>query len=626
MVCFLALLIWDLVEIRWELQRGQDVLDHLTLEDVSNVGLTTVVDRAAGHLQRADRRAHQSLPLRLLTTVPVLKDQVAGMRRLTAAVAELGASGATAAHRIDAQLARATEPAGRIALLDVTLNEVDRMQAELQRVDLGGTQGLLPPVRNAHDHLAMSLGNARKKLAEGRSLVTPVRDMIVGPTSYLMLAANNAEMAGGGGLALSAGMLTFDGGDITLGDVTRSGDLRLATGVPLPGDLGTIYRPTGMGTDFRSTTRSPNLPLMGPITAEMMAERWATPVDGILIVDAVALRDIMRVTGGVSVEGNQINAKNVLAQVLHENYLTYDERAERVSFQGEIAKAVFESLDHGNVDATRLAAALLTSGQGRHVALWSAQPALESVWEELGIAGALDPTGLMISFQNYGADKMDWYLRPTSTMQVTRLPSGDFRAHLTMRMRVPARAQTADASQYILGPEPNNHGIFLTVHLPAAAYDIDTDDAGGFTTEGIDPPMQVRTFLETVPAGKVFEREIDFSLPRAMSSLVLLPSARMVPLPLTIDGQTSIDDAVATPFTWSAAHPDEGLRGPQSLWVRAIAVTGLAATVFASSSLALAVLRRRRRMAESWLFGAARGSAASALICSAAAWVIGALS
>ncbi len=622
---FVTLLAWDLWRIRTELEAGREALDGLTLDAAATVGLTELAEDAAGHLDTAADRAHGSLPLKVLRVLPVLGDQIDGIRRMADVTADLGRSGATAARHVDQELQHAGEPAGRVALLDAALGEVDRIAAELQDVELGRPDSLLPPLRKAHDELADSIVHARKKLEDARRQLTPVRDLLMGPSSFLLLAANNAEMAGGAGLALSAGLLTFDHGEIELGEVVQAGDLRLDHSVPVPGDLAAIYQPTGVGIDLRSTTRSPNLPLMGPVAAAMMAEHGLVDLDGVLVVDAVALADVMRVSGGVEVGGEAVDASTVLAKVLHDNYLRYqtgDEREERVSLQGEIAKAVFQSLTEHEVPAARLADALLTASEGRHLLLWAANPELQAVWEVLGLSGSLDERGLLVSYQNYGADKMDWYLRPTTSMHVVVLPSGDYRARLTMRVEVPPLAEVADASPYILGPSPGTHAVFLTVHLPAAAYDISTPDGSGFTSGGIDPPLQVRTFLEDIPAGTTFERRLDFSIPRELSSLVLLPSARMEPMPFTIDDVVTLPDDRPRTIRWLASLPGPSPVDDVSPWVHAVTVLGLVATFLATTSTAVEVTRQRRGQPTATGPRAARRAALCAMACFAFAGLL----
>lgn len=621
---FMALLVWDLLVIKRELEAGKEHLDGLTFEAASTTGIADLADIAAGDLERAADRSHASLPLKVLGLLPGTDDQVSSLRTMADAAARLGSVAAQAAAHIDEDLQRAGEPAGRIALMDTALDELDRIEATLDGVDLGSPEGLMPPLRDAHEDLVEAITSAREKLDDGRSLITPVREMLAGPSTFVLLAANNAEMAGGAGLALSTGILTFNGGDFDLSDVVNAGELRLPASVPIPDRLREIYYPTGVGIDLRSTTRSPDLSVMGPIVAEIMAVYGLTDIDGVVVVDALALRDLMAVTGGVQVSGKEIDADNVLEEVLHANYLEFEtpeERDDRVSYQGDIAKAVFDTLTTRDVSSIELADALLKSSEGRHLMLWADDPALQRVWEDLDVAGELDQYGLMISFQNYAASKMDWYLRPRASMDVDLLPSGGYRAHLTMTVDMPSREEIPDASPYVLGTTPDAQGVFLTVHLPEAAYDITTTDPNGFRTKGEEPPMQVRTFLADVPLGTTYERMIEFSLPREVPALTLLPSARMEPLELTVDGVATINDAVPTSIQWLAAFPPPPGSDATPIWVRVPTLIGLAATVAATAFTAAGALRRRRLAGIAWPQGASY-AAGAALLCFALAGAI----
>jgi len=563
--------------------------------------------------------------------VPAADHQVAAIRRLTGATADIGAVGASAAVRLDERLQHADQPAGRVALLDAAIDELDRVGDALDAVDLGSDQGLIGPLGAAHDDLESTITRARHKVDDGRQLLEPVRDMLQGPSRFLLLATNNSEMAGGSGLALSAGIMTFDGGDMVLGDVVPAGDLRLPASVEVPDELRRIYRPTGVGIDFRSATRSPNLPAMGPVVASMVEQLdpkalGVDSVDGVIVVDPLTLRSVLELTGPVEVRGRRIDASNVLPAVLHDNYTQFDspeDRPDRVSYQGDIAKAVFDLVTERDVPAAELAQALLESSQGRHLMIWADDAPLQHVWQELGVDGSLVPNGLMISFQNYAANKLDWYLRPRASMDVQLLPSGDYRAHLTMTMAVPPLSDLTDASPYIIGPDPGQQGTFLTVHLPTAAYDITTTDPAGFDTKGVDGPSQVRTFLVEVPNGTTLERSLDFSLPRSTSALTLLPSARVEPLPLVVDGVTTLDDAKPRYVTWLAAIPPRAPDDGAPMPVRILVVMGSLLTLTGAAAVAWHVWRSRTRSASPRLLDVARLAAGVALLSFALAGIFG---
>src|SRR5690606_21348794 len=132
-------------------------------------------------------------------------------------------------------------------------------------------------------------------------------------------------MTGGAGMTLSAGALTFQDGDFQLGDVVPARHFRLESTLDLPEHIRQIYGPTGVGIDLRSTTRSPDLATMGPIAARIMEQWGMEDIDGVIVVDAVALANLMKITGDVELDGNTFTADNVLAAVLHDNYVEFDE-------------------------------------------------------------------------------------------------------------------------------------------------------------------------------------------------------------------------------------------------------------------------------------------------------------
>ena len=85
---------------------------------------------------------------------------------------------------------------------------------------------------------------------------------------------------------------------------------------------------------------SPNFIFTGPIYRGMAPNAGFGEVDGVLEVDAVALRDLLDVIGPVELDGVTYDATNVEQKVLNESYLTFgtlDERGDRVEVQSELA-------------------------------------------------------------------------------------------------------------------------------------------------------------------------------------------------------------------------------------------------------------------------------------------------
>jgi hypothetical protein len=113
--------------------------------------------------------------------------------------------------------------------------------------------------------------------------------------------------------------------------------------------------------------------------------------------------------------------------------------------------------------------------------------------------------------------------------------------------------------------------------------------------------LPVRTFLAEVPAGSRFERTIEFTLPATTTSLALVPSARVAPLPITIDGVATVDDGVPRRITWLAALRALHRADPAPLARAGVAVglvaAGAALPLLGRAGLAAIRPRRARRRA-----------------------------
>lgn len=101
--------------------------------------------------------------------------------------------------------------------------------------------------------------------------------------------------------------------------------------------------------------------------------------------------------------------------------------------------------------------------------------------------------------------------------------------------------------------------------------------------------------------------------------MVLLPSARLEPMPLTVDGAITVDDDVPQVISWLAVPPTEADGTGASGWVRVPVVVGTAATLVASAAMASAVALARWRRTAPRVPALASWSAVVALGCFALA-------
>ena len=522
---------WDLLRIHGAIVAGKDRLTDMRFEDLHDGDDLVAVARSTnGRFRQAESIASHSRWLGLLKPIPVIGRQVTGVEQLATAAADLGDLAVASAERLAPKVDAANHGAGaRVALLQAARTEIERLEAGLRDTDVPGDH-LLPPLTSARSEFERGRRKAIDRLEQSGRQVAALEKFFAKPSRYLVMAANNAEMTAGSGMPDAGGIARIADGDVTVGNFIGLDRIWLGEhGVVPPGELLDLYWRSGVGADFRGSTATPNWPVAGRMTVEMMALSKLGPVDGVFVVDAIALREIMRATGPVVVDGKTYSVKNIVAEVLNENYVrfsTIEQRDARQAYQSKIAVEIFEALRTRSVSPGKLLTGMAKAAEGRHLLAHSTDPELQWLWHSIGADGALDADGLMISAQNFDANKLDYHLRPRASLDLRPADNGSWRAHLTVSIR--NSREFADSS-YVVGRTPQYHIVFLDLHLPKATYDFDVIE-GEAIESGVDPPMKVVTMIYRLPVGRTTTVEFEFSLPGTQDHIVLLPSARTYPV------------------------------------------------------------------------------------------------
>ncbi len=552
----------DLLRVRADIDGGRAALSGLSLDTLGD-GLVPTIDGAAARLSHADRVADRSPFLATVGILPGVRDQVQGLRDLTEVTEQLGASARAAAANVDVQLERASgEPSARVDLLDTVLEELDRVEQTVAGVDVGARGDLVGPLADARHRVVAELASVPRRLDEARGYLHGMRRLLAGPSHYLLLGANNAEMRGGAGMPLSAGVVTIEDGDIDFGEFTQLSGLRLGQPVVrYPDEWSSTYRRWRIGRSYLETAVSPNFTITGPMYQAMAPNAGFGTVDGVLEVDAVALRELLGVIGPVVMDGVTYDADNVEQRVLNESYITFqeaDDRGDRVEVQSRLAKRIFEAFKEREVPVSALASALQQAATGRHLLASSADPDVQALWTSIGADGALPPTGLMVTAQNLAANKLDWYLDPRVSINVLRPgDGGPWTARLTVTITNPAPERT---SPYIDGSYDGltngTHRTMVAVYLPAAAYGVRSLDLP-FSEGGADPPLQMFAKRLEIPRGETRRVALEFKLPPEHVGAVVLPSGRVRPVSYQVNGVDVTDAAPAAVYWLQRAEPSD---------------------------------------------------------------------
>jgi hypothetical protein len=494
-------------------------------------------------------------PARLLPFVGRQLRSVDDLSQAATTVADVAIDGMTDARPV------LDEPGGSTAAKAASARRLaglaGRADTGLGRLDLGPREGLLGPLARARDRLANQVAELRDALGKGSKGGTAVADLLEGPRRYLVFAANNAEMRAGSGMLLSAGELETGPEGLRLGTMRSVTDIPVPLGaVPLTGDLADRWGWLEPNVEWRNLLTSPRFDVAAPLAAQMWVAAGNRPVDGVMVLDPVALGGLLQATGPVEVEGRRFTKDNIEEELLHAQYLrfpTTEERPERREGLGRIAAAVFASLDRGSWSLPGLATGLSRAAGGRHVLMWAANATEQAAWQALGVDGALQPDSLLVSVLNRGGNKLDPFLQVQAEIAVAPVEAG---TEVAVTIRMENRVPTGEPS-YVAGPHPRSgvgEGVYvgiLSLNLPAAAEGAGFDGVDTLAAQGPDGPSKVIAFQFELPRDGHRTVVARFRLPARSGSLRIEPSAR-VPAVKWSSGSTTWTDTSTRTVSWPA--------------------------------------------------------------------------
>lgn len=503
-------------------------------------GAEVVLDRARAAFAGAHARLRHPL-VRPALLFPVLGRQLRSFAALAGASAQAAEVGATAAASTREALETAADGGPeRVEALRELSTIAQRAEDGLSGLELGPGDHLMPSLARGRRELTRHLAEGRTTLRRVDLVAGAVADVLAGPSRYLLLASNNAEMRAGSGMFLSAGILDAEDGALRLGPMRPTGDLTLpGAGVEGDPDLQARWGWLRPGREWRNLGLSPRFDATGELAAAMWQALEGTPVDGVLAIDVETLRALVSATGPLPVGEGAVGPDEVVELLLHGQYLDLPDvppheadqtgRRERL---GELAGAALAALETGDYEVGTLAAELAGAARGRHLLAWSAHGDHQEAWEAAGISGSLSPQSLVVSVLNRGGNKLDRFLEVSSNLDLQPVAGG-----LDVTVEVHLVNRTPDGEPwYVAGPALGSGlaaGDYLGIvstNVPAAAADLRIDGEPVLVARGPDGPTQVIAAPVLVPAGSDRTVVVRFRLPPGSGSLDVEPSARIPPI------------------------------------------------------------------------------------------------
>jgi len=506
--------------------------------------------------------AHGLLASPLLWPVdvlPVLGRQLRSVRDLALAAGQVCRIGVTTVNRSQ-KLLKLPHTAGpdRIRALEQLSQLASSTHGALSRVDLGPSQALVGALARQRSKFSNELSQVQTTLARTSAAATAAASILQGPQTYLLLTGNNAEMRAGSGAFLEAGTVTTSGGELHLNAMVPTTALTLPKGaVPVGGDLQARWGFLLPGVDWRNLGLTPQFDVNGALAAAMWKARTGQVVDGVLTLDVNGLEELLNVTGPVATaDGTVVSATNVNQLLLHdqyagEGYNAISTQAARVDELGALASAMMHALETRPLGLHAMVDALSSATSGRHLLLWTADPATEGVWRSTGVSGQLTGSSLVSDVINRGGNKLDQYLSISTDLHLVSHAS---RTSAIMTVTL-ANHTPPGQSEYIAGPYPGlatKYGEYVgidTVNLPNDVRGLAVGPGESVAVDGQEGPTLLAGVNVDLLPGATRQLTFSFWFPQAHGSFTVVPSARTVPENWTVNGK-AFTDATAHVVTW----------------------------------------------------------------------------
>ncbi|MEY2471864.1 MAG: hypothetical protein QOK28_1193 [Actinomycetota bacterium] len=351
-----------------------------------------------------------------------------------------------------------------------------------------GTELLVPELRTGVADLRTQLDSVSHRIdttLDGEQ----VAESLLGydkPKRFFIAVQNNAESRATGGYIANYGILVADNGHVTLPEFRRTSEFD-ATGAPhrtlhASKEYARRYSRFDVNREWTNVNMSPDLPTVAKVIADQYKQFSGTNVDGIVVVDPIALSHLLRLTGPVQVAGwpTPITADNVVKVTLHDEYIAFDNQIDRrIDFLGSVAKTVFDRLTNGGLgDLIKAGTAVHDATASRHLQFWSASAGAQRFFARTDADGALGrPRGdsLMVTTQNAAGNKLDYYLHRDVTYDANVSRSGgNLRVDATVTVKLRNDAPKTGEPKYVIGPYDGRfvagqNRLFMTVYSPLHA-------------------------------------------------------------------------------------------------------------------------------------------------------------
>lgn len=473
---FAGAFVWSALQAKNELQQAVSSAQGLqqTIVDSDKSKREEQVNTFSDHVSKAYKQT--SSPLwQLASVVPYAGDDISAVRTMVAAMENISSQALPQLLQVvdnidlnNVHLENGTiEISGLEASqrpLQIADDTIDKATREVKTVKAVKT----PHIAQVADALKTAETYCEKLDSVVHSLnsIVQVLPSMLGteshandaPRNYLILAQTNAEARPSGGLTGSLGLVTVQGGHVSLQPFVSDSEIQNADEpvVDLTAEERLLFTDK-LGKDIRDVNFTPDFPRTGEIVSAMWNRQYGVAVDGVIAIDPLFLQNMLAVTGGVAMpDGSTLDGANTAQTLLHDVYARMVPQ-ETDEYFAVAAQAAFDHIMQNAGNFKSYVKALSTSVEQGHVMVWSAHEGEQNLIADSAISGKLITEGAKPQVGVYISDetesKMDWYLHrevTTEFQKVARNGANQYTVHIKLQNTMTAE-EAASEAEYVTG-------------------------------------------------------------------------------------------------------------------------------------------------------------------------------
>lgn len=398
----------------------------------------------------------------------------------------------------------------------------------------------IPQIKNANTKATSAITSLSGKINTATGLINSLPNLlgVNGARNYIVVAQTTSEARSGGGLVGSVGTMNATNGVITMGsfhantEFTNTGSVsNLVTPQQAAALVSNGY--PWYGHYINDVSVNPNFPDTAALIRQMWEyQRFGTRgTSGVISLDPVALQQIIRVTGKVTMpNGTVLTGSNTAEYLLNKVYIDIPVAYQNAYFEAVVAQVTrnaFTNMTAGKM--LRLADVMSTAGRNRHLYVWSFQKEDQATLRQAGVTGEVDGDKASSTTGIYNEEmvpsKMDWYIRRSTTVTKTgTTSSGGTTYRVTSVIRNTLDSSTAARlPKYITPDFTGKSRLRLYIYPPKGGAVSNLSLSSGTGTQPFS--LQGRTIfcsdiVDLLP-GAVVTVSYDVTTPAGADNLIL---------------------------------------------------------------------------------------------------------